>query len=405
MKDYSVITNPMTWGMVTGCIFFYDYRKKSNGKYPIKIRISYKRERVYYNTGYSMTVAEWKNYNTGRGSIAVARLAIQKQLELMAGYVKEINKNGEFSFDLLATKMSRGKKEDVFAAFDVRIAELKAAGQSGTALVYECALNSLKAYQGTTKLPFKKVTSKWLKGYDDTTKRSVTTRSMYLRCLRAIINASGAVSPFGEGKDKFQIKTGSGRKMALTKPQIKKLMTYEVIQGSTTDKMRDLFYFSYRANGMNIRDLVLLRWKDIEYGVIKFVRAKTARTGSKERIIKAPVLPEIQEIIDKWGNKDSKYVFGYLHENMGSDDIMLVTKNLTRLMNKHLAIITKATELPKISTYSARHSYATNLLRGGAPIELISGQLGHSRITTTQTYLDGFDMDDIIKHNQSLSDE
>ena len=116
-------------------------------------------------------------------------------------------------------------------------------------------------------------------------------------------------------------------------------------------------------------------------------------------------MPEIQEIIDKWGNKDSKYVFGYLHENMGSDDIMLVTKNLTRLMNKHLAIITKATELPKISTYSARHSYATNLLRGGAPIELISGQLGHSRITTTQTYLDGFDMDDIIKHNQSLSDE
>lgn len=411
MKDYSVITNPMTWGLVTGCVFFYDYRpvggeneQKEDNQYPLKIRLTYKRERVYYNTGYSMTIEEWRNYNNGRGAVADARRGIQQQFEIIAVHVKEINKTGEFSFDLLATIMSRGIKDDVFSAFDARIAELKVAGQVGTVLVYECALSSFRNYRGPGKLPFNKVTKGWLKGYEDAMKkRSVTTRSMYLRCLRAIINSSGAVSPFGKGK--FHIQNGAGRKMALRKPQIKQMMTYEVLPGSTTDKMRSLFYFSYRANGMNIRDLVLLRWKDIEDGVIKFVRAKTARTGSKERIIMAPVLPEIQEIIDRWGDKDSKYVFGYLNDKMGPDEIMSVTKNLTRLMNKHLAIIAKATGLPKCSSYTARHSYASNLLRAGAPVELISGQLGHTRIATTQNYLDGFDMDDITKYNQSLSDE
>ena len=311
-----------------------------------------------------------------------------------------------YSFSFVCVKMSRGNKNDVFSAFAARIAELRASGQVGNANVYECSMNSIKSHNGANRLPFNRVTKSWLKGYEDAmikAGKSATTRSMYLRCLRAIINLSGAVSPFG--KDKYQIMNGSGRKMALMKPQIKKMMTYSVISGSTTDKMRSFFYFSYRANGMNIRDLVLLKWDNIKYGVIEFVRAKTARTGSTERIIKAPVLPEIQEIIDKWGDTASEYVFGYINKSMTPDEVLLTTKNLTRLMNKHLAIITKATGLPKISTYTARHSYATNLLRAGAPVELISGQLGHSRITTTQSYLEGFDMDDIYKYNKTLSDE
>jgi len=406
MKDYSVITNPMSWGLVTGCVFFYDYRPRSNGLYPVKIRLTFKSERAYYKTGYALTVEEWKNFNAGRGNVAEARRGVQQQMETIAGHVKEVNKTGVFSFDLLNKRMARGSKNDVFTSFEARIAELKARGQVGNAVVYECALNSLKGYVESGKLRFSKVTVSWLEGYEEAmikAGKKATTRSMYLRCLRAIINASGGASPFGKGK--FQIMGGEGRKMALNKAQIKILMSHPVVPDSTTDKMRDLFYFSYRANGMNIRDLVLLRWKDIEYGVIEFVRAKTARTGATERKIKAPILPAMLQIIDHWGKRDSEYIFGYIHSGMKPAEIMLTTKNLTRLINKHINYITEATGLPKISTYSARHSYATNMLREGASVELISGQLGHSRIGTTQSYLEGFDLGDITKFNKALDDE
>jgi site-specific recombinase XerD len=409
MKDYAVITNPMTWGQVTGAVFFYDYRPRGENPqkqklYPLKIRLTYKGERVYYKTGYTMTIEDWKKFNSGKGEIAEARKGIQQQMETIAGHVKEVNRTNEFTFDLLNKRMARGTKNDVFTSFDIKIAELKKSGRVGNAVVYECALNSLKGYCDSRSLKFNKVTPHWLKDYEEAmikAGKKATTRSMYLRCLRAIILASGVTSPFG--KNKFQIKAGEGRKMALDKPQFKKLLSHPVTAGSTTAKMRDLFYFSYMANGMNIRDLVSLKWENIKNNVIVFERAKTARTTREERKIKAPVMPEMKDIIDRWGDLNSEYIFGYLHSKMTPAEVMNATKNLTRLMNKHINYITKDTGLPKISTYTARHCYASHLLWAGAPIALIGGQMGHSRITTTEAYLKSFNMDEIFKYNQTLT--
>ena len=405
-EKYKVTTNPVTWGLITGVIFFYDYRAKSNGLYPLKIRLTYKRERTYYNTGYSLNVDQWKIFNTARGEFRNIRIAIQKQMEIIGEHVKEMNKEGNFSFDLLATKLGRGKKDDVFATFEARIRDLRKKGSVTTAMIYECALNSLKSYTGSRELPFDKITKSWLESYNEGMEKSgksTTTRSIYMRQLRAVINTADKVSPFGKGK--FQIKGGGGRKMAISKLQINSLMSFEVLPGSTTDKMRDLFYFSYLGSGMNIKDLILLKWSDIKNDEIHFIRAKTARLNSIEREIIVPILPQMQQIIDKWGDKESKYIYGYSHDSLTPQGVRVACQNVTRLINKHIKIIADATGLPHISTYSARFSYATNLLRGGAPIEFISGQLGHSKISTTQSYLEGFGSEAIRKYNKALTEE
>jgi integrase/recombinase XerD len=406
-RDYEVIANPVTWGPVTAAVFFYDYRAKDNGLYPLKIRLTYKRERAYYHTGYDLTLDQWRRFNTGRGEINKARVAIHSQMAVMREHVEDLNRAGSFSFDTLNAKLGRGKKNDVFAAFEARISELKSKGRISNAVIYGCALNSLRDHVKSRELHFNRITQSWLEGYDEAMiedGKNTTTRSMYMRCLRAIINASGAVSPFG--RDKYQIRHGGGRKIALSRPQINEvLMRFDVVSGSTTDKMRDLFYFSYLTNGINIKDLVLLKWSDIRNNEIHFVRVKTARTNSTEREIVAPILPQMKRIIDKWGDKDSKYIFGYVHDQMTPQEIFIAGKNVTRLMNKHLNKITEAAGLPKISTYTARHSYASNLLKSHAPIEFISEQLGHSRITTTQAYLNGFDTEERMKYNTALTEE
>ena len=57
-----------------------------------------------------------------------------------------------------------------------------------------------------------------------------------------------------------------------------------------------------------------------------------------------------------------------------------------------MKIIGKKLELElKLTTYTARHSFATVLKRSGAPIEFISESLGHKDLGTTENYLDSFE--------------
>jgi len=409
VRDYDVTTNPVSWGLVTGAIFFYDFRSKADGTYPVKIRITFKRKRQYYNSGYCLTKEQWKDFNKGRGELKNIRVAIQKKLEVIGDHVKDMNASGNFSFDLLERRLGRGDKNNVVSAFKARIADLRSRGQVGTAVTYECAMNSLIKHNGNNEiLPFARITKNWLEGYENKmidAKNSYTTISMYLRSLRAIFNTSGIPGPFG--KDKYEIPKGGERKLALSLAQINGiLMKYSVVPGSTTDKMRDLWYFSFLTNGLNVKDMIGLRWSDIYNNELYFQRAKTIRTKKDNRkSIIAPILPETQKIIDKWGNRDSEYIFGYLKDGLNADEIRIICQNVTRLINKHVGEIAKEIGLPHTSTYTARHSYASNLLRAKASTEFISEQLGHADIRTTQAYLNGFDSDTRREVNALLTNE
>ena len=71
-------------------------------------------------------------------------------------------------------------------------------------------------------------------------------------------------------------------------------------------------------------------------------------------------------------------------------------KNFTRSVNQGLKKLAKKLEIDEnISTYYARHSFSTNAIRSGASMELVSEQLGHSNLKTTQNYFSGFEDDSI----------
>jgi integrase/recombinase XerD len=408
--------NPKTWGRVTGVIFFDTRRVKKDNHYPVKIKITFKRDRKYINTGFSLSVDEWKRIFTAikDKNLIDIRNKIQAQYKVIGDHISLMVEKGNFSFDLLDKRLGRGDKNNVIDAFEARISELRKKGQVGTAVTYSCAMNSLIKHNDNNKvLPFSCISKSWLEGYEQAMIDSgnrYTTISIYLRSLRAIFNFSEInYSPFGKKEDsKYEIPKGSGRKLALSREQINEiLMRYPVIPGSTTDKMRDLWYFSFMANGLNVKDLIGLKWGDINYfnDEIEFERAKTIRTkrDNKGRKIKAPILPEMSKIIEKWGCKESKYIFGYLQDNLTPDETRIVCQNVTRLINKHISAIAKEVGLPHISTYTARHSYASILLQNDVGIEFISEQLGHADIRTTQSYLAGFDSNARRKYNETLT--
>lgn len=230
-------------------------------------------------------------------------------------------------------------------------------------------------------------------------KRSTTTISINLRCLRAAITHTGSEPSFTK---KILPKT-MVRKMALTKDDIVKIKAYKCTN-KRMEWARDMFLFSYINGGMNTKDIAMLRWSDMQKDRFHFSRSK--RTGSEPVIIVHPLNDVTQGIIDKWGNKDSAFVFGVMD---GSEDASWIRKKsnqFTKNINKWLGKLSEEKSLKlsvdKLTTYVARHSFATVLKREGVDIDYISEMMGDSVKTVKKHYFEGFELESFKKVHNSL---
>jgi integrase len=113
------------------------------------------------------------------------------------------------------------------------------------------------------------------------------------------------------------------------------------------------------------------------------------------------ITPEMYAIIEKWGTKpqnQNNYIFPYLKGDETPMGKKLAIQYLTKLCNKRLRKIGKTVGIDGVSTYTARHSYATVLKRSGANIAYISESLGHNDLKTTENYLASFEKEERIKN-------
>jgi len=129
--------------------------------------------------------------------------------------------------------------------------------------------------------------------------------------------------------------------------------------------------------------------------MLSYNRAKTERSQKESKKISVALKPESLEIIKKWGqpsiNKDA-YIFPHLNTKMDEVQKRSTYQVLTKIINKYVKQIAKEVEINKdVTTYYARHSFATVLKRSGAKIEMISELLGHSSVHVTESYLDSFE--------------
>ena len=79
------------------------------------------------------------------------------------------------------------------------------------------------------------------------------------------------------------------------------------------------------------------------------------------------------------------------------------TMYLTKAINKRMAEIGRTLGIGNISTYTARHSFATVLKRAGANIAYISESLGHQGLKTTENYLASFEREERQKNAELLT--
>lgn len=387
-------------------------RKLANGNYPVKIRVTYKRERSYYPTGKSMNPETWEHLNTARkADIISMREDIENSFSLVKSSVQDLAEVGQFTIGLLNARMHRGLSSTMTAAIVSKIEILREESKISTADIFTAVLNNLRKLT-TKEIRYDDVTPMWLKRFEDFLRadgKNQTTIAIYLRAIRAIFNdakKAGIIKeshyPFGRGK--YEIQEGEGRKLALNLQQIGQIARYE--DGTdTTAKYRDYWLFLYLCNGINVADFVKLKYDNIINGEIYYVRQKTEHRTRIRKEICVPISSPMQEIIDRWGNPSKKgnYIFPILRGDENEVERNNKTKYFTRSINRRMQNIGKALGIDHISTYTARHSFATVLKRSGSSIAYISESLGHQNIKTTENYLASFEREERAKNAELLT--
>lgn len=397
-------------------------RKKANNKYPVKLRVftTEPRKQMLYPTVFDFTIAEFDTvWLKPKKKPQEEEKNLAKKLRAVVKKADDVIDELEiFSFEQFERKLylKAGEGENVFYHYELMIQNLKANNQIGTASNYQLSLKSLKEFIITEnskhpdKLNFSKITPKWLQQYenfmtDSPRERSLTTVSMYLRALRTIFNNAISeneikqdIYPFG--KKKYQMPSVRNVKKALSNDELKLLFTAKALT-KEQEKAKDFWFFSYACNGINIKDIALLKYSDINGDSISFYRAKTIKT-SKTNL--KPVIIYLTDfnrsIIEKYSNKDTKsqnYIFPIIsNKNTELENFKLI-KNFTKFINQNLKKLAKEIGITSdISTYWARHSFATNAIRKGASMEFVSEALSHSNLLITQGYFSGFE-DDVKK--------
>jgi len=396
-------------------IYLDTRRAKSNGKFPVKLRVYTSTPRVqkFYPTIFEFTEKEFDSiWNTlkPRTEYKATRKKIQA-VETKANDVAE--KLKPFTFEQFERQLYRkaGDGININYLYGVTVDELNNQDRVGTASSYDLSKKSFEQFvksssrQSFTKLNLYDITKEWLKEYEQFMVKggkSFTTVGIYLRTLRAIFNRAIEENeiekeyyPFG--KRKYQIPATRNTKKALTKEQLSVLYKAKP-KLPQQQKARDFWFFSYACNGMNMKDISQLKNKDIKDGKIEFYRAKT-RLTSKANL--KPITVYLNDfsngIIKRYGTKSNDpeaYVFGILTKSLNAKQQHDKISNFVRLVNQHLKALCKEIELPEdISTYWARHSFATNSVRNGASMEFMQESLGHKDLKTTMGYFAGFDDD------------
>ena len=390
-------------------IWLDNRRAKKGKKFPVKIRITNQRQRYYYPTNINLTEDEFENAISSKPAprLKEAHLKMHEFERQANATVNKIVDDllTEFSIGLFEKHLNinSGDYNDVLKCYARKVELLTQRGQIKTAQGYETGANALKQFTGREQLAFAEIDKAFLEkleSYFLKKNKTLTTVGIYARYLRSIFNEAideKLVNPelYPFGRNKYQIPQPANNKRALPDVDLIKLFQYAPEENTWEEYAKDMWMLSLLCQGMNMKDIANLRYKNIQDDKILFTREKTKRT---KKASQTPIVvyldDEAKKIIGKWGetySSPNQFVFPiYSDDNTPLKNLRNVEQQI-KMINKYMRKIAATLEIKQDFTfYAARHSFATTLKRQGRSTEEIQEFLGHTDKKTTERYLASF---------------
>jgi integrase len=396
-----------------------DKRKaKKDGTFPICFQICFKRKTTTRSSRIYVSVNHWddckKEINKAHALYKILNLKLKKQFieiqaELLLADEEKITNYLSPKEEIKKPLIESPKPiTTVYEFANSLIRELKSANRFGNAWVYESTVNALKGYHPDQTLSFEQIDYPFLDAYQTyLIARMIMPNSIYLyvRTIRIFYNKAiklklvdKACYPF----DEFKLKPEKTRKRAIDKSLLKQIKELSLDEQSTIWHVRNWFLLSFYLIGISVIDLAFLTPDSVVNNRIEYKRKKTGKWYSIK------LLPEASKILDIYLNSDdtsTDYLLPIINfRSKDQERLKRIIKSRTKLLNKYIGELGKLIEYTgKITTYSARHSWATTAKKMGYSNEVIAEALGHEfGNETTNIYLDSFDKEIIDAANEKV---
>lgn len=386
------------------------------------LRLTKNRKRKYISLHISLAPQHWddekcKPRRNCPDKERIETLIQQKTQELQSQVMDFKTNDKEYTLNTLVEKASRKVvRQTVGDYLNDYIDRLLAANRVGNAKTFQELRTSLTKFCRWLDFYFIDIDAEWLKRYEQWLRvekhYSDNSIGIRFRSLRVLYNSAitdGLIKKTDYPFDTFKVSKfkEATAKRSLTKEDIRRIMDCEVRTLTKYPKpflqlAKDLFLFSYLSCGINLTDILHIRYADIVDGRLVINRQKTGK------LLSFQLQPTALDIFDKYrqpNHTPQDYIFPVLRRSVhvtAQQQYGRVQRTNKRI-NRYLKLIGEHLHLPiTLTTYVARHSFATVLKRSGVSTSIISESLGHSDLSTTQIYLDSFENSQIDAAMQNL---
>ena len=375
--------------------------------------IIHQRKLRWISTDYHVYPEEWNarkssvivsNSNNRQAHLQLIQSQIDWEMKQMQCIIHDKEMDGvSYSVDDLANEIQQlPTSQSVFTFFRKQIAKKEQMQCVGTKNNYTNAVNRFVEFRNQKDLTFSQMTADMMEMYQAWLwNRGVgqNTVSFYLRTLRTLHHKAVEAGQATSNDIFAHVQTANVRtaKRAISVNDIRKIEKLDLPRGSSLDKARDMFLFSFYLRGMAFVDMAFLKKSDLKCGLVSYNRRKTHQNLNIEWI------KPMQAIIDKYAEqtKDSPYMLPILtgKETSPYTQYRKVEYNTNYNLKKIGKMI--GLKIP-LTTYVARHTWASIALHMNIPIATISEGMGHNSYKTTQIYLESIDVATINEANKRI---
>ncbi len=365
-------------------------------------QVIHKRVPRQISTKYKLLPKEWDKQHTkvllppnaGQSRLSYL-LAIQRQIETDTARLKSIVARLErtglpyTANDVVRLYLNPYEAGDVSSFAWTLIQQLKQIGKTRTAERYTVIMNSFERFAGEKEILLDEIDSTLMMKYETFLKaRGIcpNTSSYYMRGLRAIYNLAVEKGMAVQRNPFKHVYTGIDKtvKRAVPMKTIRRIQDLNLTLFPQMDFARDIFMFSFYTRGMSFIDIAFLKKKNLQNGILSYRRHKT----NQQLFIKWE--EPMQEIINKYNTTETPYMLPII-KDINTDEWQQY-KNASHFVNDNLKKLGRHLGLTiPLTSYVARHAWASIAKSKNIPISTISEALGHDSENTTRIYLASLD--------------
>ena len=389
-------------------------RVLNDGSYPVVFQIIHSRARRLIYTPYRIYEQKFDVVNERvlfisnevrcKNDVCSMNRKIKEERICINGHIEELVRIG--STYVVADVISRYRIfNDSFSLlgyYDLQIVRKREIGKLGTVRAYTYTRTSVANFINFRHVRISDVDFSFISDYERfliNSKISANTICFHMRNFKSVYNQAlidGYPLPDKCPFKYVQVKLQKTVKRALDKSNILLIRELNLADRDILKLSRDLFLFSFYSRGMAMVDMVYLTHRNIHNKVIVYNRLKTNQR------LEVAITDDMLDIINMY-KSDSDYIFPILNSDDPKELYRQYRLSLERT-NRHLKEIGNMLNFESpLTTYVARHSWATHAKKIGVSMSIISEGLGHTSEKTTQIYLKAFDRSTLDKANEKIT--